>query len=393
MHGVDNDCPVSQNLIPISKPLIGEEEKRAVMQVLESGQLAQGPRVAEFEQAFGEFIGVRHAIATSSGTAALYVALLAHEIGEGDEVVTTPFTFIASVNAILYTGAKPVLVDVDESFNLDPGLVQAAITPHTRAVMPVHLYGQPADLAAMCDITLRHGLTLVEDACQAHGATFDGRRVGSFGTGCFSFYATKNMTTGEGGMITTDDHGVAERARLLINHGMRARYHHETLGYNFRMTDVAAAMGIEQLKKLPGFNARRCENAEFLTKRLSKIPGLVNPNVAPRRTHVWHQYTLRVTSPFPLERDALAAKLREAGVASAVYYPIPVHQQQAMRGVVPEDVSFSRSEQFAREVISIPVYPGLRYCRSRAHCGRVGKARKLGSWIGCGRLSPLSSRL
>jgi perosamine synthetase len=227
-------------MIPISKPLLGEEEQYAVARVLESGQLAQGPRVAEFEHAFAEFIGVKHAIATANGTMALYVALLARGISAGDEVITTPFTFIASVNAILYTGAKPVLVDVDETFNLSPASIERAITPRTRAIMPVHLYGQPADLAAITDIGRRYKLALIEDACQAHGATFDGRRVGSFGTGCFSFYATKNMTTGEGGMITTDDDGVAERARLLINHGMRVRYQHETLGYNFRMADMAA---------------------------------------------------------------------------------------------------------------------------------------------------------
>jgi dTDP-4-amino-4,6-dideoxygalactose transaminase len=346
-------------MIAISSPMIAKEEMDAVARVLESGQLAQGPRVAEFERAFAKFIGVRHAVAMSSGTSALHIALLAHGIGAGDEVITTPFTFIASINAILYTGARPVLVDVDESYNLNPGLIQAAITQRTKAIMPVHLYGQPADLGAIGEIARKHGLVLVEDACQAHGATFDGRRVGSFGTGCFSFYATKNMTTGEGGMITTDDDAVAERARLLINHGMPVRYRHETLGYNFRMTDMAAAIGVEQLKKLAGFNLLRARNAEFLSGRLGAIHGLVTPAAAPSRTHVWHQYTLRVTSEFPLARDALVEGLRQSGIGTGIYYPIPAHRQEALRGIMPEGVRLPCAEQFAREVISIPVHPGL----------------------------------
>jgi dTDP-4-amino-4,6-dideoxygalactose transaminase len=346
-------------VITISRPLLGKEEKDAVARVLESGQLAQGPWVAEFERAFAGFIGVKHAVATSSGTTALHVALLANAIGPGDEVITTPFTFIASVNAILYTGARPVFVDVDDTYNIDPRLIEGAITRRTKAIMPVHLYGQPADLGAIGDIARKHGLLMVEDACQAHGATFDSRYVGSFGAGCFSFYATKNMTTGEGGMITTDDDAVAETARLLINHGMRIRYHHETLGYNYRMTDIAAAIGVEQLKKLRGYNEQRSLNAAFFTNRLSEVRGLVTPAPAPRRTHVWHQYTLRVGPEFHLGRDQVVAKLRDSGIGSGVYYPIPVHRQEALRGIVSDKARFLCAEQFAREVISIPVYPGL----------------------------------
>lgn len=346
-------------MIPISKPLIGKEEKEAVARVLDSGQLAQGPVVEDFESAFARFLGVKHAVSTSSGTSALYVALLAHGIGAGDEVITSPFTFIASVNAILYTGAKPVLVDVDETYNIDPGLIEAAITTRTRAVMPVHLYGQPADMAAIGEMAKRHGLSLVEDACQAHGAKFDGRFAGSFGTGCFSFYATKNMTTGEGGMITTDDGVIAERARLLINHGMRVRYRHERVGYNFRMTEMAAAIGVEQLKKLTGLNERRAANAEFYSQRLSRIRGLVAPRIASRRTHAWHQYTLRVTREYPFQRDELVERLRKSEIGSGVFYPIPAHKQQAMRGILPDHLQLPCSERFAEEVISIPVHPGL----------------------------------
>ena len=345
--------------IAISQPGIGDEEKNAVARVLDSGILAQGARVAELERCFAEFIGVKHAIATSNGTTALHAALLAHDIGAGDEVITTPFTFIASINSILYTGARPVLIDVDATFNLDPNLIERAITPRTKAIMPVHLYGQPADLAVIGEIAKRHNLALIEDACQAHGATFDGRSAGSFGTGCFSFYATKNMTTGEGGMITTNDNAVADAARLIISHGMRVRYQHERIGYNFRMTDIAAAMGVEQLKKLPSFNARRKATAQFYNEQLANIPGLILPSVAPRRTHVWHQYTLRVTPPARLTRDEMISALKHAEIGAGIYYPIPAHQQAALCGVVPADAHFPIAEQFAQQVFSIPVHPNV----------------------------------
>ncbi|OYT40047.1 MAG: aminotransferase DegT, partial [Candidatus Altiarchaeales archaeon ex4484_43] len=223
-------------MIPIAKPIIGDEEKEAVLEVLNSGIIAQGPRVREFELAFSEFTGTEFAIAVNSGTAALHMALLAHDIGKGDEVITTPFTFIATSNSILFTGARPVFVDIEEeTFNIDPDRIQERITGKTRA-------------------------------CQAHGAEFNGKRVGSFGTGCFSFYPTKNMTTSEGGMITTDDKRIAEKARMLRDHGSRERYIHEILGFNLRMTDISAAIGLCQLRKLPEFNRRRVENAQTLNR-------------------------------------------------------------------------------------------------------------------------------
>lgn len=346
-------------MISISQPVMGEVEKQAVVRVLESGILAQGPRVAEFERAFAEFIGVKHAIATSNGTTALHAALLAHGIGVGDEVITTPFTFMASVNSILYTGATPVLIDIDDTFNLDPALIESAITPRTKAIMPVHLYGQPCDLAAIGEIARRHHLIVIEDACQAHGAQFQGRYAGAFGTGCFSFYATKNMTTGEGGMITTNDDAVAEQARSIINHGMKVRYHHDRLGYNLRMTDIAAAIGIEQLKKLPTANARRKETADFYTERLANIPGLTIPIIAPQRTHVWHQFTLRVQPPFPLTRNELTEALHQVQIGTGIYYPIPAHKQRALCNVLPNDLGLPVAEKFAEQVISIPVHPGV----------------------------------
>jgi dTDP-4-amino-4,6-dideoxygalactose transaminase len=335
--------------------------------------LAQGPRVAEFERAFAAYIDVRHAIATSNGTTALHAALLAHGVGPGDEVVTVSFTFIASVNSILYTGATPRLVDIDASYNLDPSQLEQAITPRTRAIMPVHLFGQPCDMETIMEVARRHGLLVVEDACQAHGAQFHGKRTGSMGTGCFSFYATKNMTTGEGGMITTDDDAVAARARLLINHGMRVRYQHETLGYNFRMTDLAAAIGIEQLKQLESFNARRAETAAFFDEHLGSVPGLVLPKLEPGRTHVYHQYTLRVLPEFPLSRDQLAAALNAQGIGTGIYYPIPVHQQQAFDGCTWARVSLPRTEIFSAQVLSLPVHP-LVTDDDRSHIVRTIRA-------------------
>ena len=339
-------------MIPIARPELGDEEKELVWKTLESGVLAQGPRVRELEERFAEFIGVPHAVATSSGTTALHLALLAHDVGAGDEVITTPFTFIASANAIVYTGARPVFVDVDDdSFNIDPSLIEAAITPRTRAIVPVDLYGQPAEMAAVGEIAERHGLVVVEDAAQAHGAEIDGRRAGSFGIGCFSFYPTKNMTTGEGGMITATDARFAERARLLREHGMKVRYHHDLLGYNFRMTDVHASIGLAQLPKLRGRNARRIEIAARYSRELR---GVRTPATCAGARHVFHQYTLRVA-----QRDRFAELLAERSVGSGVYYPLPVHRQPPYLAMGYGDASFPVSERLCGEVLSIPVHPSL----------------------------------
>ncbi len=264
-------------MIPIARPQMGEEEKELVWSALSSGMLAQGSRVRELEERFAAFVGVEHAVATSSGTTALHLALLANGIGPGDEVITVPFTFIASAASIVYTGARPVFVDVrEDDFCIDPGLVEAAITPRTRAILPVSLYGQPADMPALAEIASRRGLALIEDAAQAHGAAIGDRRSGSWGAGCFSFYPTKNMTTGEGGMLTTADPEVAERTRLLREHGMKVRYHHDTLGYNFRMTDIHASIGLAQLTKLPANNERR---RQIAARYDAELRGVTVPTV------------------------------------------------------------------------------------------------------------------
>ncbi len=251
-------------MINMAKPIIGDEEKKAVLEVLDSGILAQGPRVAAFEEGFAKLCGVRHAIATSSGTTALHLAMLAHGIGDGDEVITSPFTFIASANSVLYAGGTPVFVDIDpHTFNMDVSKIESAITPHTKAILPVHLYGLTCDMDAIMAVARKHNLVVIEDACQSHAAEFKGKRAGSFGTGTFSLYPTKNMTSAEGGMITTDDDAIAEKCKVIRNHGMRRRYYHDELGYNFRMTDVHAAIGNAQLAKLNTHNAKRAQNAAF----------------------------------------------------------------------------------------------------------------------------------
>jgi perosamine synthetase len=339
-------------MIPIARPQMGEEEKQSVWAALESGSLAQGARVRELEERFAAFIGVPHAVATSSGTTALHLALLASGVQPGDEVITVPFTFIASAAAVLHAGARPAFVDVrEEDFCIDPELVEAAITPRTRAIMPVSLYGQPADMPALAEITERLGLALVEDAAQAHGAAIGERRSGSWGAGCFSFYPTKNMTTGEGGMITTADPQVAERARLLREHGMKVRYHHDLLGYNFRMTDVHAAIGLAQLDKLPGYNRRR---REIAARYDAELRGVITPAVRPDVTHVYHQYTIRVA-----QRDAFADELRERGVGSGIYYPIPVHRQKPFVAIGYGDQSFPVTDRLTDQVLSIPVHASL----------------------------------
>ena len=340
-------------MISIAKPVIGDEEKQAVLEVLESGILAQGPRVKAFEEGFANMVGVKHAIATSSGTTALHLALLAHGIGTDAEIITSPFTFIASANCALYVGAKPVFVDVDErTFNLNPDLIEAAITDKTRAILPVHLYGLSCDMEAIMDIAKRHNLVVIEDACQAHASEVNGKRAGSFGTGTFSLYPTKNMTSAEGGMITTDDDAVAEECRVIRNHGMRRRYFHDQLGYNLRMTDLHAAIGNAQLAKLKKFNAGRAENAAFFNANLK---GVTTPFVPDGYRHVYHQYTIRVPDG---KRDVLREYMKENEIGSEIYYPVPIHQQGFYEEMYGKQ-SMPVAEKLAGEVLSIPVHPSL----------------------------------
>lgn len=338
-------------MIPAAKPLIGAEERAAVDRVLQSGMLAQGPEVAAFENEFSAIVAGRHCIAVNSGTSGLHMALVAVGIKQGDEVIVPSFTFAATANAVALTGATPVFVDIDPlTFNIDPAAIEAAITPRTRAIQPVHLYGQPAAMKEIMAIAARHNLLVVEDAAQAHMASLDGTPVGAFGIiGVFSFYPTKNMTSGEGGMISTASDEVARQSRLLRNQGMERRYENEIVGFNTRMTDIHAAIGRVQLTKLAGWTAQRRNNAKFLDDNLK---GVVTPHVAPGALHVYHQYTIRILGH---DRDAFAAEMTKRGVGNGVYYPIPVHRLPSF-GLTFDLPETTRA---GREVLSIPVHPAL----------------------------------
>jgi dTDP-4-amino-4,6-dideoxygalactose transaminase len=347
----------SQRRIPIARPLLTDEEKRRVLDVLESGQLTAGPRVQEFERMFSTYLGAAQGVATSSGTAGLVVALEAAGIGRDARVVTTPLSFGATANAILHAGAQPVFADIDpRTFNLDPGAVEDAVaqTPGVRAILPVHLYGLPCRMDALMRIARRHNLIVIEDAAQAHGAVFQGRRVGTFGAmGVFSFYPSKNVTTGEGGMVVTDDAQLAERARLLTNVGQRTRYIYEILGYNYRMTEMSGALGLGQLAHLDERNAQRRRHAALLTAGLQDLPWLVVPQETDG--HVYHQYTLRV----PRVRDRLSRHLESQGIETRVYYPVPIHRTPLYQRLGYGDARCPVAEQTVEEVLSVPVHPAL----------------------------------
>jgi dTDP-4-amino-4,6-dideoxygalactose transaminase len=342
------------NMISIAKPLIGAEEKKAVLDILDSGIIAQGSRVKAFEDKFAELFNSSFAIATSSGTTALQTALIAHEVGPGDEVITTSFSFIASTSSVLFVGADPVFVDIDpRTFTIDTTKIEEAITPKTKAIMPVHLYGLICDMDPIVAIAKKYNIIIIEDACQAHGATYKGRKAGSFGTGTFSLYPTKNITSGEGGMITTNSSEIDEICRMFRNHGMRRRYHHDRLGYNFRMTDIHAAIGLVQLSKLMEFNNSRIENANFLTNNLK---GVTTPFIPNDQEHVFHQYTIRVPNGL---RDSLREYLRKQGVNSEIYYPVPIHKQKFILNRLGTKNKLPETDKAADEVLSIPVHPGL----------------------------------
>jgi dTDP-4-amino-4,6-dideoxygalactose transaminase len=342
-------------LINIAKPMLSDDEKQALSEVVDSGLLVQGPKVKAFEDQFAEYTGTKHAIAASSGTTALVIGLQAMGVVPGDEVIAPSFTFLATASSIKMCGAVPVFVDVDPvTFNIDPGKTAEAVTDKTKAILPVHLYGLPADMDALNKIAEEHSLEVLEDACQAHGAKLGSKRVGSLGgAGCFSFYPTKNMTTGEGGIITTNSDELAEKCRLIRNHGQAGRYHYVYLGYNYRMTEFAGAIGAVQLTKLDSFNSRRQENAAKLTEMLGKT--VITPTVLENMTHVFHQYTIKLESEE--QRDRLIKYLQEHEVGSAVYYPIGLHEVDFLQGRVPG--SLENTEKLTKTVLSLPVHPGL----------------------------------
>ncbi|TPW75987.1 DegT/DnrJ/EryC1/StrS family aminotransferase [Schumannella soli] len=346
-------------MIPISTVRLGPEVEERVLSVIRSGIIAQGPVVAELEQRFAELQGAKHAVAVNNGTTALVAAVEVLDLQPGDEVITSPFTFIATLNAILEAGATVRFGDIrTEDFALDPASVEARITPRTKVIMPVHLYGQSADMAPLVEIARRHGLKIIEDAAQAHGARYHDQGVGTFGIGTFSFYATKNLTTGEGGIITTDDDEIADRLRVLRNQGMRQRYVYEVAGHNHRLTDLQAAVALPQLDSYDELVARRQQNAALLTELIGDVDGLVLPRQLDGREHVWHQYTLLL--PEGVDRDTVVEKLAAAGVGSGIYYPKLVFDYDVYRAredVIIDDAPVAAS--VARRCLSIPVHQHL----------------------------------
>ncbi|MCK4781678.1 DegT/DnrJ/EryC1/StrS family aminotransferase [Candidatus Parcubacteria bacterium] len=347
--------------IPIVKPIIKEEEIRAVEEVLSSGIIAQGPKVAEFEKKFADFCGTKYAVAVNSGTAALHCAMRACGIKKGDEIITTPFTFVATANSIIMQDARPVFVDIYlDTFNIDSAKIEKKITKKTKAILSVDLYGQIYNVNVIKKIAEKYNLKIIEDACQAVGGEFNHKKAGSFGdAGVFSFYATKSMTTGEGGMLATNNESIAELAKRFRHHGQseQTRYQYFDLGFNYRMTDIAAAIGIEQLKKIDDFNEKRIKNAKILTEGLRNIKGLITPTVKDNYKHVFHQYTIRVADEFKLSRDELSRYFKEKGIGSAIFYPKPLHLYPYFEKFGYKEGDFPIAEKASREVLSLPVHP------------------------------------
>jgi len=347
-------------VIPIAAPDVGEVEMDAVRDVIESGQLADGPEVRRFEDAFADICGTEYAVATTNGTTALHATFEALGVGEGDAVITTPFSFVASANAVRLAGAEPVFADVEpETLTIDPRSVAGILAERDDvvAVLPVHLYGMPAEMDRLQALADAHDVALVEDAAQAHGARYQGEVVGSIGdAGCFSFYPTKNATSAEGGMVTTDDPDLAERVRRFCDHGRVTGYEHAEVGHNFRLTSVCAAIGRAQLDRLPSFNLARRGNAAYLNDRLADT-AVETPTERPGVRPVYHQYTIRTD-----DREALASHLEARGVDSAVYYPTPIHQQPAYEGC---DADAPVAERAADRVLSLPIHPGLSVAEIR----------------------------
>lgn len=358
-------------MIPAAKPFIGDEEREAVDRVLRSGMIAGGPEVKAFEDEFSEHVDGHECVAVNSGTSALHMGLIAAGVRQGDEVIVPSFTFAATGNSVALAGAKPVFVDIEpETFCIAPEAIEAAVTDRTVGIMPVHLYGHPANMPAIFELATKHDLKVFEDAAQAHDASLNGTPVGAFGDfAAFSFYPTKNMTSAEGGMVSCANSELARMVRLLRNQGMERRYENEVIGFNTRMTDVHAAIGRVQLTRLPEWTKKRQVNAAFFDKN---IEGVITPVVAPGAVHVYHQYTIKVVDQ---DRDAFAQQLAERGVGSGVYYPTPTHALPSF-GL---DLDLPVTTEVASQVLSLPVYPGLTEGELETIVHAVNAVAKAGS--------------
>lgn len=348
-------------MIPVSTVRIDSEIEAEVLGVLRSGMIAQGPKVAELESIFAQIAGVKHAIAVNNGTTALVAVLKMLDVPKGSTVITSPFTFVATLNAAVEAGFKVRFADVDErTFNITADTIARVDSSDVSTVMPVHLYGQCADMTSISVQAQKNGWAIVEDAAQAHGAMHNGSPAGSFGAGCFSFYATKNITTGEGGIITTNDDALADRLRIYRNQGMRQRYQYEMPGTNYRMTDVQAAIGIPQLRRIDSINAARQKNAETLNELLADVAEIATPVTAVGNSHVWHQYTIRVLSESKRSRDEVIEYLNAQGVGSGIYYPFLAHDYDCFRNNSSiEPTSTPIAARIVREVVSLPVHQYL----------------------------------
>ena len=351
-------------VIPINAPQIGEEEIEAVVKVLKSGVLTHGlgagPMVKKFEEEFAKFVGARHAIAVNSGTAALHMAVLAAGVKRGDEVILPSFTFVATAETVVLAGAKPVFVDIDpETYTVSPEEVEKAVSGKTKAIIAVDLYGTSADMKPLREIADKHGLRLIEDAAQAHGAVYDGKPVGAYADmACWSFYASKNMTTGEGGMITTNDEELAEKLRLIRCHGEQQKYMSTLIGHNYRMPEIEAAIGLVQLERLPNFLARRRENAERLIAKLCGAKNLQLPMEQPKCRNSWYLYTVRLMGASRQKRDAVVEQLKSKGIGAEIYYPWPIHMMPPYRRY--KRFKLTETEKASEQVFSLPVHPGVK---------------------------------
>jgi perosamine synthetase len=351
-------------LIPINLPKIGEEEVEAVVRVLRSGTLTSGlgagPNVTEFEKNYSAFAGVKHSIAVNTGTAALHAALLAAGIGAGDEVILPAFTFVATAEAVVMAGAKPVFADIDpESYNLSPSSIEKTLTTKTKAIIPVDLYGLPADTTPIREITAKHNLVIIEDSAQSHGATYQGKPAGFFADlACWSLYAAKNIGTGEGGMVTTNNDELAEKVRMVRTHGEKVKYTSLMLGTNYRMTEIQAAMGVVQLRRLPEFLAKRTHNAQTLNRLLGKSEKIKLPPQIANRSSSWYLYTVRIKDGTQTQRNNIIAELHSKGIGAEAYYPTPIHQMPYYRETFGK-FNLPETEKAANQVLSLPIHPGV----------------------------------
>ena len=362
---INYETVVVRDLIRINQPIVGKEEIDAATEVLKSGILTEksgmGPRVLDFEKEYARYVGAKHAVAVTSGTAALHAALLVAGVKQGDEVVVPSFTFHSTAEVVLLCGAQPVFADIDpETYTVTADTVESALTRSTKAIIPVHLYGLPADLDPFRKLARDRGLTLIEDAAQAHGAEYKESKIGSIGDmTCFSFYAGKNMTTGEGGMVTTNDDDYSDKLRMVRTHGEQRPYWPTSVGNNYRMNELLAAIGLAQLKKLPSFLEKRRRNAQFLSEKLGVLGKVITPKEPEGRKHAWYVYTLRLRGANAGKRNKAIEKLRSKNIEATVYYESPLHMLPLYREFSTTRRALPETEKACRQVFSLPVHPRL----------------------------------